>query len=211
MTVADASTTYFTINAGGIDKTVSIYALSEALPGQADADARHAFVLLSEMLGDIATTAAPGTLTGVEGYDPALYRTAIFEGYGEPAGEAIAWPWANLSLADFPQGDEPGREKVLTRSQVAKLTDVPNGGQLQIWVKAPDGSLVTFAVRPLLPDEIAAYEAATASPLGWRVRPSCTCRRNAPHRRTTRSASGACGSRAWYRRWGRCGAWPGAG
>ena len=162
MTVADASTTYFTINADGVDKTVSIYALSEAMPGQADADARHAFVLLSEMLGDIATTAAPGTLTGIEGYDPAVYPTAIFKGYGEPPGEAIAWPWANLSLADFPQGDEPGREKVLTRAQVAKLTDVPNGGQLEIWVRGTRWVAGDLRSQAAAADEIAAYEAASA-------------------------------------------------
>jgi hypothetical protein len=41
----------------------------------------------------------------------------------------------------------------MTRAQVGKLTSVPNGGQMAIWVKAPSGNYVSFAVRPLLPDE----------------------------------------------------------
>ena len=43
----------------------------------------------------------------------------------------------------------------MDRDHTAKLTAVPNGGQQSIWVKAPDGSIVSFALRPLLPDEIA--------------------------------------------------------
>jgi hypothetical protein len=51
----------------------------------------------------------------------------------------------------------------MTRDEVQQLTNVPNGGQMGIWVKAPDGSLVEFAVRPMLPDEMPPAKGPTPS------------------------------------------------
>ena len=162
-TIADASSTFFIFNAGGLEKEVSIYALSEAQPGGPDAADRHGFVQLADLLNNFVDKAEPGTVAAIAPYDASLYRATLFDQVGEPVGEPIAWPWDDLTLADFPAGDEPGRVKVLTRAQVALLAEVPNGGQLGIAVTAPDGSIVQFGLRPLLPDEVAAFEAASAN------------------------------------------------
>ena len=82
-----------------------------------------------------------------------LAGCAAFHGFGG-SPESTSSP---LVPADFVPGDGPGAVKVLTRAQTAKVIDVPNGGQMSIWVKAPDGSVVEFGARPLLPDEAAAY------------------------------------------------------
>ena len=50
--IADASTALFTIRAGGLDKTVSVYALGLDIPGVPDAGARAAFNLLTQRLSD---------------------------------------------------------------------------------------------------------------------------------------------------------------
>ena len=50
--VADAADRVFTVDAGGIKKTVSVYALGMDVDGVADAPARAAFQRLAERLGD---------------------------------------------------------------------------------------------------------------------------------------------------------------
>ena len=93
-------------------------------------------------------------------YDAALYKVVLFDSSGQPQVQPKAWPWDDLTLADWPTaGDEPGRIKMLDSAHTAKLLDVPNGGHIGVWVTAPDGTVVQFGVRPLLPDEIAAFNA----------------------------------------------------
>jgi len=83
------------------------------------------------------------------------------EGFGEPVGQVLDWPWDDLTVADWPDAEEPdGRIKVLDSEHVAKLMEVPNGGHIGIWVTTPDGTNVQFGVRPLLPDEVEAYNSA---------------------------------------------------
>ena len=50
--IADAPTAVFTINAGGISKHVSVYALGIDVQDSPDAPARAAFEQLAERLGD---------------------------------------------------------------------------------------------------------------------------------------------------------------
>lgn len=158
-TCADCGTTIFQINAAGIDKTVSIYALMEVPdPGQDAAD-RQGFSQLAALLNDFQSQAEVD-LGEVVPYDAALYKTVLLEGFGEPQAAPKAWPWDDLTLADWPKAEEPGnRIKMLDREHVAKLLDVPNGGHVGVWVTAPDDSVVQLGVRPLLPDEIATFNA----------------------------------------------------
>ncbi len=159
--IADASTTVFNINAGGIEKVVSIYGLfEESMPGIPDAADRAGFWQLSELLRTFENEAEAGTVTNIQPYRPEMYRVTMFEGMGQPQSEPIEWPWEDLTVEDFPRGDEPGAIRMMTAEEVAELVEVPNGGALAIWVEAPDGELVQFAVRPLLPDEQAAVEAS---------------------------------------------------
>ncbi|MGZ8800938.1 MAG: hypothetical protein ACXWXF_13345 [Aeromicrobium sp.] len=157
--IADAGTTVFNLNAGGEEKVVSIYALFE-MPdlNVPDAVDRTGFSQLQTLLMNFEQEVDAGTVSDVELYEPELYRVVMLEGMGEPTGEPIAWPWDDLTPDDFPAGDEPGGTKILDAGHVADLVEVPSGGQMGVWVEAPDGSLVQFAIRPLLPDEVAATD-----------------------------------------------------
>ena len=153
--VADAGNTIFTLNAAGREKVVNIYALFEdEMPGVPDAADRAAFTQLRQVLNAFETQEGLGE---VEAYDAEWYRLILSEGFGEPMGEVKDWPWDDLTPADFPAGDEPGGIANLDREHVALLMDVPNGGHSGVWAIAPDGEqVVSFGVRPLLPEEIEA-------------------------------------------------------
>ncbi|MEO6350063.1 MAG: hypothetical protein ABIP53_05370, partial [Candidatus Limnocylindrales bacterium] len=156
--IADAGTTVFNLNAGGQEKVVSIYGLFEtAEPGVPDAADRAGFSQLQQALQQFQNQEGLGDLTE---YDAAFYRVVYVDGFGEPVAAPADWPWADMTLDDFPPaGDEPGRILNLDKEHVGKLLEVPNGGHPGVWVRAPDEeSLVMFGVRPLLPDEIEASE-----------------------------------------------------
>jgi hypothetical protein len=153
--IADAGTTIFTLNAGGLEKVVSVYALAETSQPGLDAADRHGFSQLAAVLNNIQAQVGIG-LGELKPYDAELYRVFLVEGFGQPVGEPLAWPWTDLTVADWPKTDEPdSRSKILDREHVAEIVEVPNGGHVGVWVTAVDGSLVTFGVRPLLPEEVA--------------------------------------------------------
>ena len=155
--VADAGSTIFNINAGGIDKVVSIYALG--IDDGPDAADRQGFTALANVLNDFQNQSGLdlGELTA---YEPELYKVLLMEGFGDPVGNAIDWPWDDLTVADWPAAEEPdGRIAFLDADYVGKLTDVPNGGHVGVWVTTPDGVNVQFVIRPLLPDEVEAHNA----------------------------------------------------
>lgn len=154
MLIADAPTTVFNLNAGGLQKVVSVYALMEqSQPGPDTADLTG-FSQLFTLLSNFETQDGIGDVVP---YDAAAYRVVLIQAFGDPVGAPKAWPWDDLTLDDFPAADEPNdRSLIMTRDQVALLLEVPTGGHPGIWVKAPDDTLVTFGVRPLLPDEVPA-------------------------------------------------------
>lgn len=156
---ADCTSTIFQIDAAGIAKTVSIYALMEVSEPGPDAADRQGFSQLAAVLNNIQGQVGVD-LGEIKPYDAALYKLVLVDGFGEPPVAPKAWPWDDLTPADWPVAEEPGnRIKMLDREHVAKLLDVPNGGHFGVWVTAPDDSVVQFGVRPLLPDEIAAFNA----------------------------------------------------
>ena len=154
MMCADCSTTTFVINAGGLNKVVSVYALSEIVePGPDQADL-EGFSQLQQLLANFESEAQAGTITDLTDYHPELYRVTMYEAMGaEPMSEPVDWPWADITPSDFPRGDEPGGVQVMTRDEVSALVEVPNGGALGLWATTPDDELVHFALRPLLPEE----------------------------------------------------------
>ncbi len=155
--IADAGSTIFTLDAAGMQKVVNIYALFEGpdpnVPDQAD---RAGFNQLAAALRSFETQDGLGE---VAAFQPEIYRVILLEAFGEPVGQALEWPWDDLTIDDFPAGDEPGGIAHLDAEHVSKLIEVPNGGHPGIWVRDPDDNLVQFGVRPLLPDEQAAVEA----------------------------------------------------
>lgn len=152
--VADASTAMFTIDAGGVQKTVSVYALGLDVPGGADAPARAAFLKLAERLTDIDQ----GGSIPTEVYEPESYRVVLIESQGIEAPDIRAWPWPDLSVDDFaPDADPNGVQfphRTMTAAEVAELgVDGFEGGFNGMVVRSPEGKTYTVAVRPLLPDE----------------------------------------------------------
>jgi hypothetical protein len=152
--VADASTATFTIHAGGVDKTVSVYALGMEVQGDADAPARAAFQRLAQRLTDFDKG---GTFETAE-FEPTTYRAVLFEAPGVQAPDVRAWPWPDLKVTDFkPDVDPNGLQfphRTMTAEEIAKLnvTDFQGGFQ-NLVLTGSDGKLYTLSVRPLLPDD----------------------------------------------------------
>jgi len=151
--VADASTALFTVNAGGLEKTVSVYALGIDTPNAADAIPRAAFQKLAERLSDFDQGGSMKT----EAYVPTRYRGILLEGGpGDP--DAKPWPWKDLAPSDFVVSPDPNAIQfpvhVLTAEQVAALgVEDPEGGFQGMTLVGPKGQFYSLSVRPLLPDD----------------------------------------------------------
>lgn len=154
-TVADASTTTFTISAEGQTKTVSIYALGLELEGMADAAPRAAFLKLAETL---VTIDEGGTVSATP-YVPTAYRGVLLEAPGIVAPDTRDWPWDDIAVEDFVVDPDPNGMQLPTRVMTAEEIeaigiDDYEGGFQNMVVRAPGGGATyTFSLRPLLPDE----------------------------------------------------------
>jgi hypothetical protein len=155
--VADAGSTYFRVDAGGVKKEVAIYALGMEGPEVPDQQARKAFLGLAERLRDFDRGGAIGT----EAYVPTSYRAVLVEREGDPGagGPVIEWPWPNLTIADFPSnvngaGAEQFPHRALAADEAAELNigDIAGGIQ-NVVVKGPDSKVYSLILRPLLPHE----------------------------------------------------------
>ena len=154
--VADASTAIFTVNAGGVTKTVSVYALGMDVEGLPDGAARVAFAKLAEAL----TGLEKGGAIVATDYVPQAYRGILFEAPGVVDPAAKPWPWPDLTPADFaPAADPNGFQfphRSMTQVEIEALRISGYEGGLQnVTLTGPDGKTWTFSLRPLLPDEAA--------------------------------------------------------
>ncbi len=151
--IADAGTAIFTVDAGGIKKTVSVYALGLEGEGVPDALARGAFKKLADRLADFDQ----GGSIATDVYKPAAYRGILMDGAAAP--DQKPWPWADIKPADFPFPADPNvfqlAQRVLTPADVEKLGfDGAEGGFTGMVLAGPDdGKIYSFSLRPLLPDE----------------------------------------------------------
>ena len=151
--VSDASTAVFTLDAGGLDKVVSIYALGIDLAGLPDAAARAGFAKLAERLAGFDRD---GTLDA-RPYAPDRYRGSLSEGLAGAPGSK-PWPWKDIRPTDFIAGTAPNAyglpTRVLTIAQVEALgVDAFEGGIQGVNLIGPDGMSYSLSVRPLLPGE----------------------------------------------------------
>lgn len=159
--VADASTAVFAIDAGGIRKRVSAYALGlgmadPANPGPDD-EILAAMAAFADRLRNFDQEVAAGNATDVGLYQPDRFRASLLEG-GFAEGPARPWPWPTFGPDGFVAVDDgtgfgfPSR--VVSGLEVALLgVDKPEGGISGISVSAPDGTVYVLGLRPLLPDE----------------------------------------------------------
>lgn len=152
--VADAGTAIFTIEAGGLKKTVSVYALGLEQEGMIDGPARAAF----KKLGDRLTDFDQGGSIKTDIYQPPAYRGVLFEAPGIEAADVRNWPWPDLTPADFtsdgdPSGNQfPHRKMTIAEVDLLGITDY-QGGLQNVVLKDPEGKAYTFSLRPLLPGE----------------------------------------------------------
>lgn len=152
--VADAGTAIFKIDAGGIKKTVSIYALGMDTQNGVDAPARAAFLKLADRL----TTLDKGGAVESEDYVPTAYRAVLLEAPGMVAPDIRTWPWEDIKIADFKPSADPNGQQFPHLDMAATqldLLDVKDyeGGYQGLPITGPDGKLYTLNLRPLLPDE----------------------------------------------------------
>ena len=141
---ADCPSTVFRVNAGGVIKQVTVDALGMVEMEGADAADRRGFALLAETLASFDQQARAGVAGDITLYDPALYRVVLSEATAE-MGEPAAWPWQDVALEDFESLDTGWqRRAVLTREQVALVTEVPSGGAASIPVSYTHLTLPTI-------------------------------------------------------------------
>jgi len=152
--VSDASTAVFTVNAGGLAKTVSVYALGLDSPEVPDLQIRKVLATLRDRLLDIAR----GGTVKTDVYTPDRYRAILLEGQaGAPDQEA--WPWPEVKPAEFVSNGDPNAwplpARVMTAAEIKALGITPfEGGFIGLPLAGPgDGKFYSLAVRPLLPDD----------------------------------------------------------
>ncbi len=152
--IADASTAIFTIEAGGIKKTVSIYALGLEMEGVADGPARAAFKKLADRLTDFDQ----GGTIATDVYEPEAYRGVLFEAPGIEAADVRDWPWPDIKPSDFTPDPDPNANQFPHRQMTIEEVDVLGvkdyqGGFHNLVLKSSDGKTWMFSLRPLLPGE----------------------------------------------------------
>jgi hypothetical protein len=152
--VADAGMSIFTINAGGVEKTVNVYALGMNDGGVPDLPARVQFQKLAERLTNFDQNGTFAT----DVYVPPAYRGVLIDTGGFPGEAPIEWPWDDVAPADF-KGDVANGEslkRVMTAEELAVLgIDDIEGGFQGVTIIDPDdpAKSYSFGTRPLLPGE----------------------------------------------------------
>jgi hypothetical protein len=154
--IADAPSTIFTVHAGGIDKTVTINALSEEPRPGPDALARVAFWKLAARLGDFDE----GGRIPTDVYSPDRFRGVLIEREAQPGVVPMEWPWGAIPFAEFKPGPQDGSgpttfpHRTLTAAEAAALKlEGIEGGVQGIAIKASDGKIYGLVLRPLLAEE----------------------------------------------------------
>ena len=149
--IADAPTTVFTIDAGGVQKAVSINGLGIDVANGQDAAVLAKLTALATRL-----TGYGSEVVDEQPWSPDRYRGILTD---ETDGSPIPWPWPAILPTDFVrnagQNAPPFPIRTMTPAEVARLpiTDV-EGGLQGVFLKAPSGGKVySFRLRPLLPDE----------------------------------------------------------
>lgn len=157
--VADAPETVFTIRAGGLDRTVRVYALGEAggqFPGMPDEEfeSRKALLSLVDDLSSLETWLPEGSIGAWAVDEPAGVRAYVspYTPQADLPQEAVAWP---LDQPLRGAGEDAGagfRCISVTGDEWRALAPaVVQANQLTPWTSG--GRRFSVSFRPLLPDE----------------------------------------------------------
>jgi hypothetical protein len=149
--IADAGTAIFTINAGGLEKTVNVYALGLNDAGVPDLPARAQFQRLADRLTNFDENGTFAT----DVYVPTAYRGVLIDTGGFPGEAPIEWPWSDIAPSDF-TGDDFAPTRAMTPEELAVLgIDGIEGGFEGLTLIDPDDPTksYSFGIRPLLPGE----------------------------------------------------------
>ena len=145
---ADIPSTIFTINAGGIPepKRVEVVALSpEAHPKNLQ--------VVTALAGLAEKLRTFDTLVNEQPYVPAGYR-GVLSPTEQAFGPVVDWPWPDISPDDFGGDNEffPTRELTAAEVAVLGIDNIESGVSGFVLQKGDD--LFSFALRPLLPDDL---------------------------------------------------------
>jgi hypothetical protein len=149
--IFDASTTFFEVNAGGVDKNVAVYALGFSIPNVPDAAARAAFDRLADELSSAGSKVQTGEFTDLGPYDPEGYRVTLADPHSSPPS-GMTWPWPDLTTADFAPDANGNLVRIVTPEQGRVVLDL--GISHDLVVTGPDSVAYLIRIRPLLPDEL---------------------------------------------------------
>ena len=148
--ITDVGTTEFEIHAGGIEKTVRVYALdwTEDVP---DAAMRARLAALAQRLNGIAADASAQRVVDLGIFEPTHYRLTLDQPYTDFAVRPWPWPDVEPSLFGFENGD---RAKIITSDQASAIADPPTSLPQGVVLLGPDGTEHLIRLRPLLPDQV---------------------------------------------------------
>ncbi|MGZ8580802.1 MAG: hypothetical protein ACXWW9_05910 [Actinomycetota bacterium] len=158
--IADAPETVFTLRAGGVDRTVRVYALGELSgqpPGMPDEEyeARQALLELADALGSLDTWLPEGSIDESATYEAAGVRAFVsrYRGQADLPQPEIEWP-LDAPLQGIGEDAGAGFRCVIVTGP--DWTDrlgpaAAQANQLTPWTSG--GRRHAIAFRPLLPDE----------------------------------------------------------
>jgi hypothetical protein len=145
---ADIPSTIFTINAGGIaePKRVEVVALSpEAHPKN-----RQVVAALASLAEKLRTF---DTLVNEQPYVATSYR-GVLSPTEQAFGPVVDWPWPDISPDDFAGENESFPTRQMTAAEVDALGIDNISSGVAGFVLQHGEDLYSFALRPLLPDDL---------------------------------------------------------
>jgi len=144
----DIPATVFTVNAGDLPepKRVEVIGLSPDMHPQN-------LQVITALAGFAEKLRTFDELVTAQPYVPAGFRGVLIP-TDQAFGPVVKWPWKDLAPKDFGGDSELSRIKDLTAEQVAAIGIDDIAGGVSGFVLQDSDDLYSFAVRPLLPDEL---------------------------------------------------------
>jgi hypothetical protein len=149
--VYDRDSTVFDIDSGGLDKSVSVWALGQDAYATVvpDAGDRSALGKLASRLEKFGDAVRAGQYQALGRWDPLGYRITLIEPWTQMVTDAD-WPWPDLRADDFKPDANGDLVLFGTAEQGRRVLDLAIYEDLV--VRAPDGGTYVVNILPLVPD-----------------------------------------------------------